>query len=118
MFAPTAGIEEGQTIVFTCTGNVGKPQGRFRWIRIRGNQEQIFDDETTTATFMPGTCTYNGTSTFTMTMTPEDKDVVVRCQIMYENFAKQNRQTQPIDVYCKFCIITRVIKYTLYLICN
>ncbi|CAC5415442.1 unnamed protein product [Mytilus coruscus] len=36
-YVPSSRIEEGNNVVFTCTGNVGKPQGKFRWMRYRRN---------------------------------------------------------------------------------
>ncbi|CAC5377951.1 unnamed protein product [Mytilus coruscus] len=33
VYVPSAGIEEGNDVVFTCTGNLGKPQGKFRWFQ-------------------------------------------------------------------------------------
>lgn len=104
-FTPSVGIEERQSITFTSTCNVGKPQGRFIWIRIRRLRKQLLHTETTTFTVMPGTCTFNGTSTFTMMMTHRDNYVVVRCQVIYGNIAKVYKKTNPKDKYCKLSII-------------
>ncbi|CAC5377949.1 unnamed protein product [Mytilus coruscus] len=106
-----AGIEEGNIVVFTCTGNVGKPQGKFRWVRYRRNsngatiQETPYESETTTAVQMPGTCTFNGTSQLTLKMEQLDNNAVVRCQVVYEDVPQGSlyRQTDSINVYCKWC---------------
>ncbi|XP_063416659.1 nectin-1-like [Mytilus trossulus] len=106
-YVPSAGIEEGNNVVFTCTGNVGKPEGRFRWVRYRRNsvgvtiQETPYDSETTTAAVMPGTCTSNGTSSLTLKMEQIDNNAVVRCQVVYQNVPQGSlyKQTFPINVY-------------------
>ncbi|CAG2251539.1 unnamed protein product [Mytilus edulis] len=105
----SAGIEEGNNVVFTCTGNVGKPQGKFRWVRYRRNsddvtvQETPYESEITTAAPMPGTCTYNGTSSLTLKMTQIDNNAVFRCQVVYQDVTQGSlyKQTFPINVYCK-----------------
>ncbi|XP_052059698.1 uncharacterized protein LOC127700327 [Mytilus californianus] len=107
VYVPSAGIEEGNTVVFTCTGNVGKPQGKFRWVRYRRNsngatiQETPYETETTTATQMPGTCTFNGTSQLTLKMEQEDNNAVVRCQVVYQEVPQGSlyKQTDDINVY-------------------
>ncbi|XP_063439479.1 uncharacterized protein LOC134720850 [Mytilus trossulus] len=106
-YVPSAGIEEGNNVVFTCTGNVGKPEGKFRWVRYRRNsngitiQETPYDSETTTAAVMPGTCTSNGTSSLTLKMEQLDNNAVVRCQVVYQNVPQGSlyKQTDGINVY-------------------
>ncbi|CAC5377954.1 unnamed protein product [Mytilus coruscus] len=105
IYVPSAGIEEGNNVVFTCTGNVGKPQGKFRWVRYRRNsngatiQETPYETETTTAVQMPGTCTFNGTSKLTLKMEHLDNNAVVRCQVVYQDVPQDlNQQTNSIDV--------------------
>ncbi|CAC5377952.1 CD22 [Mytilus coruscus] len=106
-YVPSAGIEEGNNVVFTCTGNVGKPQGKFRWVRYRRNsngatiQETPYETETTTAVQMPGTCTFNGTSQLTLKMEQIDNNVVVRCQVIYQDEPQGSlyKQTDGINVY-------------------
>ncbi|XP_071175402.1 cell adhesion molecule 2-like [Mytilus edulis] len=105
-YVPSAGIEEGNNVVFTCTGNVGKPQGKFRWVRYRRDsndvtiQETPYESETTTAVIMPGTCTFNGTSSLTLKMEQLDNNAVVRCQVVYQGEALDlKQQTNFINVY-------------------
>ncbi|CAC5421726.1 unnamed protein product [Mytilus coruscus] len=105
-YVPSAGIEEGNNVVFTCTGNVGKPQGKFRWVRYRydsndDTQETPYESETTTAVQMPGTCTFNGTSQLTLKMEQLDNNAVVRCQVVYQDVPQEKlyHQTQGINVY-------------------
>ncbi|XP_076110616.1 uncharacterized protein LOC143079262 [Mytilus galloprovincialis] len=106
-YVPSAGIEEGNNVVFICTGNVGKPQGKFRWVRYRRNsngviiQETPYETETTTATLMSGTCTSNGTSSLTLKMEQLDNNDVVRCQVVYQDVPQESlyKQTEGINVY-------------------
>ncbi|CAC5404255.1 unnamed protein product [Mytilus coruscus] len=104
-YVPSAGIEEGNNVVFTCTGNVGKPQGKFRWVRYRRNsngdtiQETPYESQNTTAVEMPGTCTFNGTSKLTLKMEQLDNNAVVRCQVIYQDVPHElYQQTNPINV--------------------
>ncbi|XP_071175286.1 basement membrane-specific heparan sulfate proteoglycan core protein-like [Mytilus edulis] len=106
-YVPSAGIEEGHNVVFTCTSNVGKPAGKFRWVRYRRNsngdtlQTTPYDSETTTATLMPGTCTSNGTSSLTLKMEQIDNNVVVRCQVVYQDVPQGSlyKQTLGVNVF-------------------
>ncbi|XP_052059567.1 uncharacterized protein LOC127700198 isoform X2 [Mytilus californianus] len=106
-YVPSAGIEEGNDVVFKCTGNVGKPQGRFKWMRYRRNtngdtlQETPYESETTTAVQMTGTCTFNGSSQLTLHMEQLDTNAVVRCQVIYQDVPQGSlyRQTDGINVY-------------------
>ncbi|XP_071176528.1 uncharacterized protein [Mytilus edulis] len=106
-YVPSAGIEEGNNVVFTCTGNVGKPQGKFRWVRYRRNSNDVtiqdtpYESQTTTAVQMPGTCTFNGTSSLTLKMYQLDNNAVVRCQVVYQDVPQElsYHQTQRINVY-------------------
>ncbi|XP_052060250.1 uncharacterized protein LOC127700692 [Mytilus californianus] len=100
-------VEEGNTVVFTCTGNVGKPQGKFRWILYRRNangmiiQESLYENKTSTGLQMPGTCTFNGTSQLTLQMESLDNNAVVRCQVVYQAVPQGHlyKQTTNINVY-------------------
>ncbi|XP_071176529.1 CD166 antigen-like [Mytilus edulis] len=108
-YEPSGGIEEGNDVIFTCTGNVGKPQGKFRWVRYRRNsngviiQETPYESETTTAFQIPWPwiCTLRGTSSLTLKIEQLDNNVIVRCQIVYQNVTKGSlyKQTYPINVY-------------------
>ncbi|XP_052059560.1 uncharacterized protein LOC127700196 isoform X5 [Mytilus californianus] len=105
-YIPSAGIEEGNNVVFTCTGNVGKPQGKFRWVRYRYNsngdtiQETPYESQNTTVVQMPGNCSFNGTSQLTLEMEQLDNNAVVRCQVIYQNVPQElYQQTNPIKVY-------------------
>ncbi|CAC5404253.1 unnamed protein product [Mytilus coruscus] len=107
VYVSSAGIGEDSNVVFTCTGNVDKPQGRFRWVSYRRNsngatiQETPYESVTTTAVEMQGTCTFNGTSQLTLKMEQLDNNAIVRCQVVYQNIPHGflYRQTDGINVY-------------------
>ena len=102
---PQSGIEEGTDVTFTCTGNVGKPAGKFKWTKYRGTTPTVYNDATTTAVKMPGTCTFNGTSMLTLKLEAEDNNAVIKCEVEQElATSEMYRQSQPDDlvVYCKF----------------
>ena len=81
---PESGIEEGTDVTFTCTGNVGKPAGKFKWTKYRGSTPTVYNGATTTAVKMPGTCTFNGTSMLTIKLEAEDNNAVIRCEVEQE----------------------------------
>ncbi|CAC5377953.1 unnamed protein product [Mytilus coruscus] len=91
VYEPSAGIEECIHVVFTCTGNVSKPQGKFRWVKYRRNsngdilQTRPYESETTTALQMPGTCTFNGSSQLTLEMEQLDNNALVKCQVVCQD---------------------------------
>ncbi|CAC5394025.1 unnamed protein product [Mytilus coruscus] len=107
VYVPSAGIEKGNNVVFTCTGNVGKPQGKFRWVRYRRNsngitiQETPYESQNTTAVEIPGNCTFNGISHLTLKMEQLDNNAVVRCQVIYQDVPQEllYKQTNGINVY-------------------
>jgi hypothetical protein len=101
---PSSEIEGGTEVTFTCTGNVGKPAGKFKWTKYRGTTQTLYNGATTTAVEMPGTCTFNGTSMLTIKLEAEDNNAVVKCEVEQElATSEMYRQSQPDDlvVYCK-----------------
>ena len=94
-------------MTFTCTGNVGKPAGRFKWTKYRGTTSTVYNDTTTTPEEMPGTCTFNGTSMLTIKLEAEDNNAVIKCEVEQELATiDMHRQSQPdnLVVYCKFSV--------------
>lgn len=94
---PKQGIEDGMDVWFTCTGNVGKPAGMFRWTKYRGPVAIDYTGVTNTAVPIPGTCTYNGTSVFTTRLEAEDNNAVIRCTVEHELATPDTlyNQTEP-----------------------
>ena len=102
---PESGIEEGTNVTFTCTGNVGKPAGKFKWTKYRDTTSIVYNDATPTVEEMPGTCTINGTSKLTIKLEAEDNNAVIRCEVEQELATPDMyTESQPdnLVVYCKF----------------
>ena len=93
-------------MTFTCTGNVGKPAGKFKWTKkCRGATSTVYNGTITTAEEMPGTCTINSTSVLTIKLEAEDNNAVIKCEVEQELATNDTyRQSQPdnLVVYCKF----------------
>ena len=110
---PQSGIEEGTNVTFTCTGNVGKPAGKFKWTKYRGSTPTVYNDATTTVVEMPGTCTINSTSMLTIKLEAEDNNAVIRCEVEQELATRDMyTESQPYNlvVYCKFSVKYRTIQ--------
>ncbi|XP_033758322.1 cell adhesion molecule 3-like [Pecten maximus] len=101
---PASNIEEGQTVQFTCTSNVGRPAGTFLWTKYRGISDSVGTTVTSTTQTFPSTdCTYTGSSVISIVMTKDDDGVIIRCTIQQETISDQSnkayyRQTNPIKV--------------------
>jgi hypothetical protein len=94
-------------VTFTCTGNVGKPAGKFKWTKYRGTTATVYNDTATTAVKMPGTCTFNGTSMLTIKLEAEDNNAVIKCEMEQELATSDmytERQADNLVVHCKFSV--------------
>ncbi|CAC5411553.1 CADM3 [Mytilus coruscus] len=78
-FVPS--FREGETVQFTCTGNIGKPPGRFVWQIIPQQEEPIvYSNETTMVVDqIPDICSYRGISNLTVQITADHFKAKVRC---------------------------------------
>ncbi|CAC5411551.1 CADM3 [Mytilus coruscus] len=74
-------FRERDTVQFTCTGNIGKPPGRFVWEIILQQRETIvYSNETTMVVDqIPDICSYRGTSNLTVQITADHFKAKVRC---------------------------------------
>ncbi|OPL33642.1 hypothetical protein AM593_08466, partial [Mytilus galloprovincialis] len=74
-------FREGDTVQFTCTGNIGKPPGRFVWQIIPQQGEPIFYSNETTVVIdqIPDICSFRGTSNLTVGITADHFKAKVRC---------------------------------------
>ncbi|XP_052067722.1 uncharacterized protein LOC127706999 [Mytilus californianus] len=94
-------LTEGDNITSICTGNVGKPPGRFSWKKFR-NGENLPTNYThiiTTTMKGPDMCTYIGTSYLTIQVTAEDNQAIIRC-VADSSLENQDiyEETTPIEV--------------------
>ena len=109
----STGITDGDTVVFTCDANVGKPPGSIRWWIFRKSvdfAEEIFTAHVASSPIIyPWVCKYNITSFVTVTLTKEDDQAVIRCSVEQDLVTsptglpedKLYQETQRIDVQGK-----------------
>ncbi|CAC5411561.1 unnamed protein product [Mytilus coruscus] len=74
-------FHEGDMVVFTCTGDIGRPPGKLIWQKTfpQGKKPITYSNETTYIEEIPGTCTFKGTSHLTVKIYAEDIKAEVRC---------------------------------------
>ncbi|CAG2251548.1 unnamed protein product [Mytilus edulis] len=74
-------FREGDTVQFTCTGNIGKPPGRFVWQLIPEQGEPIvyYNETTVVVDKIPDICSFRGTSNLTVEITAEYFKAKVQC---------------------------------------
>ncbi|XP_033759170.1 leucine-rich repeats and immunoglobulin-like domains protein 2 isoform X2 [Pecten maximus] len=102
---PASNIEEGRTVQFTCTSNVGRPAGTFLWTKYRDISDSVGSTVTSTTQTSPSTdCTFTGSSVINIPMTKDDNDVIIRCTLQQETLSDPTdnayyKQTDPIKVY-------------------
>ncbi|XP_053385236.1 uncharacterized protein LOC123536663 [Mercenaria mercenaria] len=107
-YAPSTNLEEGDNVVFTCSGDVGnEPVGLLGWFYYLYNDISNAINASSKATstapvYVSSTCSYTRTSTLQLTMTRDFNDLVVRCTVQqdkYDQFGDGNVQTENIPVY-------------------
>ena len=99
-------VQEGQNVTFTCTGNIGYPAGTFVWEKFRrvGFFPTTYPNEPMIISDSRENCTYNGTSSLTISLDDQDDLCVIRCTIVQELVSGKFQSTGPIPVICKFNI--------------
>ncbi|XP_021358747.1 cell adhesion molecule 3-like [Mizuhopecten yessoensis] len=108
---PAANVEEGQTVTFTCTGNVGRPAGSFLWTRFSSTTAPTGTPIYSTTQTSPSTdCTYTGNSVISILMTKDDDGIVFKCALQHETISDPTdatyfRLTGVINVFCKSTLI-------------
>ena len=103
-------IEEGMTVQFSCSANIGKPPGNIKWWRFRPNKSvpDYLGELSTTPTMVPGVRTYNVTSSISrLTVSRDDDRSVFRCSVSNalvtadRDYDTPHEDTKPLHVYCK-----------------
>ncbi|CAC5421811.1 unnamed protein product [Mytilus coruscus] len=90
---------EGDNITFTCTGNVGNPEGIFVWQKIYSS-EQISNYSHVSTESIPESCSYNGTSNLTIQMTADDNKAKIRCIVQSETSGVSvYADSEPLQIY-------------------
>ncbi|XP_056009544.1 uncharacterized protein LOC125680233 [Ostrea edulis] len=103
-------LEEGMSVKFSCTANVGKPPGNIKWWRYQqGRSVPNFMGQSDTVPLMKtDVCAYNVTSYISaFTMSRNDDKSVWRCSVnnnlltAYPDYDKPYEETKGIRVYYK-----------------
>ncbi|CAC5386255.1 unnamed protein product [Mytilus coruscus] len=99
-------FREGETVQFTCTGNIGKPPGRFVWQIIPQQEEPIvYYNETTFVDQIhaPDICSFRGTSNLTVQITADHFKAKVRCfEESQADVQGMFVETELLNVFCKY----------------
>ncbi|CAG2251551.1 unnamed protein product [Mytilus edulis] len=97
-------FREGDTVQFTCTGNIGKPPGRFVWQIIPQQGKPIFYSNVTTVVVdqIQDICSFTGTSNLTVEITAHHFKAKSQCfEESQADVKGMFVETEPLDVYCK-----------------
>ncbi|CAC5388982.1 unnamed protein product [Mytilus coruscus] len=95
-------IREGDILMLTCTGNIGKPPGKLLWqkISLQQNKSITYANITTYVEEIPGRCSFKGTSNLTVQISEDDLKVKFRCfEESQANVAGMYVETEPFDVH-------------------
>ncbi|CAC5409407.1 unnamed protein product [Mytilus coruscus] len=78
---PSTHFREGDKVVLTCTGKIGKPPGRLIWQKRSPHLERpiIYSNEITDIGLIPDVCSFRGTSNLTVLVSAEDLNAQFRC---------------------------------------
>lgn len=96
---------EGDTVRFTCTGDIGKPPGKFIWQATLLEQKQLitYSNETTNFEPIPDICSFRGTSNLTIKISADHFLAIIRCfEESQASLPEMYLETIPLDVHCKF----------------
>ncbi|CAC5393405.1 unnamed protein product [Mytilus coruscus] len=97
-------VSEWWTVMFTSTGNIGKPPGKLIWQKISPQQKMsvTYSNETTEIEELPEICSFRGTSNLTIQISGEDFKAKIRCfDTSQANVRGMYVETEPFDVLCE-----------------
>ncbi|XP_071181376.1 uncharacterized protein [Mytilus edulis] len=95
-------LREGDTVTFTCTGNIGNPPGKFMWQMYSPQHEQliVYSNATTEKEEMPENCTFRGTSNLTVHLTPDHFHAKYCCfEKSQKDVAGMYVETEPLNIH-------------------
>ncbi|XP_071131768.1 CD166 antigen-like [Mytilus edulis] len=99
-----ASFTERDNVTFICIGNVGKPPGKFIWRKRRdkNNFPVFYTNTKTNYTKLDESCSYEGMSALTITLTDKDNQAIISCaeESLMSNDA-MFKYTLPIDIFFK-----------------
>lgn len=98
-------LAEGDNITVVCTGEVGNPPAEYFFQKYRdGHTEPLnYTASATSIIEISENCSYYRTSNFTLQLTADDNNAVMRC-VVDTPMAEPDMyvKTAPIKVYCKY----------------
>ncbi|CAC5425220.1 CADM3 [Mytilus coruscus] len=95
-------FREDDTIMFTCSGNIGNPPGKLIWQKTFPQEKKpiTYSNETTYIEEIPGKCSFKGTSHLTVKIYAEDIKAKIRCfEESQVNVPGMYIETEPFDVH-------------------
>lgn len=98
-------FREGDTVQFTCTGNIGKPPGKFVWkiIPQRGGPIVYSNETTVVVDQIPDKCSFRGASNLTIQITADYFKAKVQCfEESKANVLEMFVETELLNVSCKY----------------
>lgn len=98
-------FREGDTVMFTCMGNIGNPPGKLIWQKtfLQGKKPVTYSNETTYIEEITGQCSFKGTSHLTVKIYAEDIKATIRCfEESQVNVTGMFLETEPFDIQCEF----------------
>lgn len=105
-------LREWVTVIFTCTGNIGRPPGKLIWQKISPQQHTsiTYSNETTEIEETPEICSFRGKSNLIIPITPEDLKAKIRCyEESQANVKGMYLETKPFDVLCEYNICLKTL---------
>lgn len=102
---PQLVFHEGDTVMFTCTGDIGRPPGKLIWQKTlpQGKKRITYSNETTDIEEIVGKCSFKGTSHLTVKIDAEDINTKIRCfEESHVHIPSMYQETEPFDVQCEF----------------
>lgn len=97
-------FREGDTVMFTCSGDIGNPPGKLIWQKTFHQQMKsiTYSNESTATVEIAETCSFRGTSNLTIQITAEDLKAKIRCAEESQVYVQGKYvETQPLDVHCE-----------------
>lgn len=97
-------FREGDTVMFTCVGNIGNPPGKLIWQLTfpNGKKPITYSNETTYKEEISSQCVFKGTSHLKVKLYAEDRKAKIRCfEESQENVPGMYLETKPLEVHCK-----------------
>ncbi|XP_053383675.1 uncharacterized protein LOC128549918 [Mercenaria mercenaria] len=107
-YIPSTNLEEGYTVLFTCSGDVGnEPVGHLGWFYYLYNNTSNAINASSKATstapvYQSSTCSYTRTTTLQLIMTRNLNNLIVRCTVQqdkYDQLGDGHVQTENIPVF-------------------